>query len=168
MGKKHMLKKEYHEALKHYNNALIHNPMHVKSLCNIGKVYREQGQGDKATMCYIKALTINPSDPVALFNLANVRRTTCDYERAIEMYEKVIQSSQQKLPANLRYDSLVNQGICFSKLDRNDEAIARCNLAIEINSEDESAYFNKLMFLLKKIYASARSRFVNVTEELCK
>lgn len=72
IAKKHMIKKEYDQSLKHYTNATIHNPGNFKALCNMGRIYKETGKFNEARNCYHKALFANSNDPITLYNLANL------------------------------------------------------------------------------------------------
>lgn len=163
-----MIKSQYYEALKHYNNALIHNPKDTKSLCNIGLVYKELGNFQKSYDFYMQVLAINADDMIAIYNLANLERLRCNYQNANLLYMRVYRLKEKGVKlGGLDYDSLVNRSICLQKLQRYDESIECCEMAIRLDGKDISAYFNKAMSLLKKLYESVRYLYRNVTKELC-
>jgi tetratricopeptide (TPR) repeat protein len=89
VGKKHMLRKEYEQALKHYSNAITHDPHNFKALCNMGSIFREHKEYGEARNCYNKALLEQPKDYITLYNLGNLERVVgCD-EIAINHYVQV-------------------------------------------------------------------------------
>ena len=63
---------------------------------------------------------------------------------------------------------MINQGICYKNLQLYDEAVECNDKAIKIRPNDESAYYNKGMCLLKKIYSLIKKNFQNVKKKLCK
>jgi tetratricopeptide (TPR) repeat protein len=68
---------------------------------------------------------------------------------------------------SLYYDSLINQGVCYQNLKVFDEAI-KCNEeAIKISPNDESAYFNKAMCTLQKIYGIKNKNYEGVRKKYC-
>ena len=90
MGKKHMSKKQYPEALRHYFNATIHDPSNHKAFCNMGVILKELGNYKEAKSCYIRAISAKPDDYISLYNFGNLNRVAGDEDSAIPLYDNVI------------------------------------------------------------------------------
>jgi len=58
------------EALRCYNRAITLNPAYAAALCNIGLIYKQNGQLEAAIKFYLKSLTANQNLAIAKLNLS--------------------------------------------------------------------------------------------------
>jgi len=81
-------------------NILRENPEDVSALITIAKIRREAGDLDGALEFYLKALEIQPTNVVALDNLANLyNHYKKEYERSAEMYLRLTENAPERVSA---------------------------------------------------------------------
>ncbi|MGH4139463.1 tetratricopeptide repeat protein [Clostridium sp.] len=89
-----------------------------------------------ALRCFNSAIEFNKDDSIAFYNkafcLANLRK----YNKAIEVYEKIV----GKLP--YEYDAYFSLGNLYYKIENIDKSIENYNKSIEINTELEETYYH--------------------------
>jgi Flp pilus assembly protein TadD len=62
---------------------------------NLGVAFTRLGRRRRARTCYERAIAIEPENPVAFFNLANLLRDSGDLDGAVECYERVLDLSPE-------------------------------------------------------------------------
>lgn len=72
----------------------------AQTLSNLGHVWMNMGEADKAVIQLTKALSLKPDDSVANDRLAKAYVTTGNYDKAIEHQEKAIVNASNKILAN--------------------------------------------------------------------
>ncbi|CAH1986367.1 unnamed protein product [Acanthoscelides obtectus] len=81
-GVLHMLKQEWPDAKLCYQNAVGINPLHVKSLQELGLVYHYLGLQGLAETTLREAAKIEPKNHVTWYNLGKVLEALGEYEKA--------------------------------------------------------------------------------------
>lgn len=76
------------EAIVHYKSALRTDPDRIETLVDLGVCYFNLSQSDTATELFQRALKINPTHPIALFNMGIVTEGQNRLEEALGYYEK--------------------------------------------------------------------------------
>ncbi len=117
---------------------------HIKS--EEGTQLYRHGKVGKARDAYEKALRAEPDSPEIAFNLANVRHREEFYEKSLELFQKISQSSPN---ATLKSKAHYNAGNNFYRLGELDRAIESYKETLRLDPADEDAKYN-LEFLLKR------------------
>lgn len=78
--------------IRFYEDILTYNPRSVRILTNLGNLYSEKGDIEKARSLYEEALRIpkGNSFPQLYYNLGNIYRNRKDIAKAVEYYQKAI------------------------------------------------------------------------------
>ena len=123
-------------ALKLYNQILKIEPNHSQSLNNLGVIFQNQMNHEKAKDYYEKAIEIDPNYAEAHNNLGNIFKELGDNQKAKECYEKAIAIN----PNNV--DAYNNLGIIYADLGENQKAKESYEKAIELNPNYAKAHNN--------------------------
>ena len=132
------------------NFAHVHN--------NLGIVFKELGENQKAISCYQKAIHIQPNYAGAYLNLGNVVKELGEYQKAKSFYQKAIKINPKFSDANL------NLGIIFEELGEFRKAINCYEKALKFKPDSINAqasisniYITQLDNLKKAISASYKT-----------
>ena len=126
-----------------YNQILKINPNHTGALNNLGAIFKELKDYQKAKKFYEKSIEINPNYADAHNNLGLTYVNLKDYQKARKCYEKAIE-------LNPNYaDAHYNLGGLFNELRENQKSKKSYERAIEINPNHANAY-NNLGILFKE------------------
>ena len=156
---------DYNNAIFHLNEALKINP-YVKSykeqMSIISKMIAQKGNDflrlnkfDEAIEKYKLSLSVDSSESVIHYNLANAYFQKNNFLEAIESYKKV-----EKLDP-MKYKASHKMGVCYKKLNNHELAVAQFEKAIMVIEElDEnfmSSYNEMALSLMQlNLYADAR------------
>src|SRR5262249_47773983 len=137
-------KKEYAQAEQCLNTALSLRPYYGKAFFNMGRVYLEQGNPEKAyhyfrDSCYKGDL----DNDVGFSTFGKICIELKRFDDAIEAFKKVIDINPQFPEAKLH---LANAYFLSERLD---SAIALYDIVIREAPQEARAYFNKGETLLK-------------------
>ena len=72
--------------MRHYFNAVIHDPKNYKAFCNTGMIFKKLNNYVEAKKFYLKAITAKPDDWISLYNLGNLERVTGNDDEAMRRY----------------------------------------------------------------------------------
>jgi tetratricopeptide (TPR) repeat protein len=123
------------EGCKELKAALKIYPNYNDAYTQLGVAYYKIKDYKNSEANYLITLENNPSDAVAISNLAAIYFNTARYPLAIEMYEKA-------LTYNPRFsDAMVNLGSCYGALSKFPESIEWFKRAIEISPDNAKAYY---------------------------
>ena len=75
---------------KCYQRVLQNDPKHTGALINLGKIYKDDNFFIDSEELLQKAINIDPTNPVAYFNLAELYSKFGEHNEAIEQYKKCI------------------------------------------------------------------------------
>jgi tetratricopeptide (TPR) repeat protein len=119
-----------------YNKILEIDPNHSQTLNNIGIIFTNLKNYQKAKECFKKAIEINPNYADAHNNLGIIFKKLKENQKAKECYEKAIE-------INPNYaDAYYNIGIIFKELGESKKAKECYEKAIAINPNYLSAHYN--------------------------
>ena len=121
-------------ALELYNQILEINPGHQGAHNNLGVLFKELGEPQKAKDCYEKAIEIDPNYVTAYNNLGIIFKELGEPQKAKDCYEKAIKINPNDAKA---YNNL---GITFYNLGESQNAIGCYEKAIEINPNFAEAH----------------------------
>ncbi|MBQ8827170.1 MAG: tetratricopeptide repeat protein [Oscillospiraceae bacterium] len=82
-----------------YEKLLMHKPSHSMALSNLGLIYQNKGQPEKAEELYRKAIEADPYNPYGYSNLANHYLRMGEPELALEQARKSMQLDLNVHPA---------------------------------------------------------------------
>lgn len=168
--------KNFPVAEQVYRELLQLIPTHVSALTNLGALYAEQGDTEKAIHCQTSAITINPEYPDAHYNLGNIYRRTGALAFAAECYRECLrlEPTHESASFNLGLtakaqgefgiaeaaflavlitspgDLPARQQLAevLSRQGKHDDAVAQLRKAVAEYPEDARAYCNLGLFLL--------------------
>ena len=119
-----------------YNQILKIDPNHSSAHNNLGMIFKDLGEHQKAKDCYEKAIAINPNFANAHYNLGNTFKDSGNLQKAKECYEKAIQINPNYTNAH------INLGNIFKDSENFQKAKSCYEKTIEINPNYTNAYFN--------------------------
>lgn len=131
--------KQEEKAIDGYKKALEMEPIHSideKSMTalNLGIIYYNRGELEKAKSYYLQALTIDPCTKGANNNLAVLLSTTArDQEKVFNLLKKAIECGRQSTQEQS------NMGLLFIKAGRLDAGIAYLKKALEMDPKNTDA-----------------------------
>ncbi len=114
-------------AKNFYNKTLKINLNHVDARNNLGIIFFNLGEHQKAISCFKKVIQIQPNYVAAYYNLGNIHKELEEHQKAINCYEKAIQIKPDYVDAHN------NLGIIFFKLGEYQKSISCYEKAIKIN-----------------------------------
>ena len=123
-------------ALKLYNQVLKIEPNHSQSLNNLGVIFQNQMNHEKAKDCVEKAIAIKPDYAEAHNNLGIIFKKLRKNQKAKNCYEKAIAINPNYAEAHF------NLGVIFKTLKDYQKAKECYEKAIEINPNYAHAYNN--------------------------
>jgi len=127
-----------------YNKILEIDPNHSQTLNNIGTIFTNLKENQKAKECFEKAIKINPNYAEAHNNLGIIFEKLGDLQKAKECYEKAIE-------LNPNYaDAYYNIGIIFKELGNLQKAKDCYKKTIEIDPNHSSSH-NNLGVIFKEL-----------------
>ena len=135
--------KDFKTAQIIYSEILKKNPNHLDSLNNLGSIFKNLGEDDKAKNCYEKVITIEPNYPIAYYNLGNILKKKGELQKAISCHEKAIAIKKDYI------NPYINLGVIYQELQEDDKAKDYYEKVIEIDPNYSIAH-NNLGNVLKK------------------
>ena len=82
---------EWRTAIGFYENLIQHSPNSYRVINNLGMEYADKGINDKAEATYLKAIALDPKNPVAYHNIAGTYRDTGRTELALQAFHKAVE-----------------------------------------------------------------------------
>ncbi len=148
----------YRAALQELTTAIEMDPTLIDAYVERGSTYVALGATVQAQLDLDRALTLNPHDPGALVNRANVELLNGAAANAIPLLQKVFESAPQYAPLHATYGSFCeaegNYAVAFAAYD--------CALRLDPNSA--SAFFNRGRMYMK--YQMARQALADFSRTL--
>jgi tetratricopeptide (TPR) repeat protein len=139
------------DAHNYYNKVLEIDPKHLSANINLGTIFQELGENQKAKECYEKAIEINPNYADAHNNLGTIFQELGKNQKAKECYE-------QAIAINPNYaDAHNNLGTIFQELGKNQKAKECYEKAIELNPNYVNAHHN-LGIIFKKLAENQKAK----------
>lgn len=133
-----------------YKRTLAYAPNDAALYNNLGNVYNNRKEREKAVSAYKKAIEIDPNHVDAHYNLGTVYHLLKRKEEAMAEYKKTLEIN----PNHLR--ALNNLGLIYDSLGRRAEAISTYKRALEIQPDDATVHYNlSLAYFRMKQYGLA-------------
>jgi Ca-activated chloride channel homolog len=112
-----------------------------------GNKQYKQGQFEQALPAYQKAVTQNPNNAIARYNLANARYRTGNLPEAEKSFDELIEKIPEKTYKEKGY---YNKGVTLTKQKKLPESIEAYKDALKLDPADEDARFNLQKALLEQ------------------
>ncbi|MBL8013627.1 MAG: tetratricopeptide repeat protein [Candidatus Omnitrophica bacterium] len=122
---------EWRTAIGFYENLIIHSPNSYRVINNLGMEYADKNIHDKAEKYYLKAIALDPKNPVAYHNIAGTYRDTGRTDLALQTFLKAVELDPKFI---FSYKSIAQ--LYFLKKDYRN---ARAALEEYFNRSDEKA-----------------------------
>ena len=133
LGIVYALRREYKNAIEHFEKAIAIRPSEPVYCVNLADAYRVTGEHDKAIQYYGDALKSNPNDASTLNALGLTYSQKGEYERAIQTYLQAL--SIEKNPIYLS-----NLGNAYRISGNTEEAINCYKDALVLDPGDHLSY----------------------------
>ncbi|WP_084555284.1 protein kinase domain-containing protein [[Phormidium ambiguum] IAM M-71] len=122
-------------AMFYYQLALIFDAKIAQTYHNMGLIYEDTGQLDKARSVYKNAIRYGLS--ASYSNLARLYNLNQEYTTAVELLQKGLPLAKNE---DVKYAMLKNMGLAKLKLGRYQEALNYLQTAIQLESDRAPAY----------------------------
>jgi tetratricopeptide (TPR) repeat protein len=119
------------------------DPHRVWLYLRLGKVYLDEGNGDKAANFFRQALQINPASPEAHWYLATVLQGQGRLDEAIREYQEVFRINPDDFSAHH------NLGVALVAQGKLEEAITHLSEAVRLGPNNPNAHRNLARALAK-------------------
>ena len=128
--------KRYQESIKALNHAIDLDPAAKEAYLNLGVLYDEMQESDKAETSLMKAIKLDSLSDGAYYNLGNVFAHRNNFVKAIQNYKKALEIN----PTN--EDAVNNTGNSYAAMQDYENAIIYFRKAIELNPANTRALNN--------------------------
>ena len=128
-------KKEYEIAQSNFAEALKINPHFISAKLNLGIVYQNLGNSDKALKCFKEIIKINNTLPAVYNNMGFTLYSQNKYSEAIKELNKAIELKKDYAEAFL------NLGMVYLNLRKYQEAIKFYNQSLVYDKKLTSVYY---------------------------
>lgn len=115
------------EAVEHIERAIACKPNEASFHLNLGNVYRDGGQLQKAEQCYAKALDLDDANPMIYLALGTLHYQAAAYHNAITCFNKTVELD----PKN--YDAWYNLAASHNVLGNKNEKLTAIHKALTLN-----------------------------------
>lgn len=126
----------FHEAISAFEQVLRLDPGHAKSCLNLGILYTDLGNYEKALLYYEAAIKNNSEFALAYYNRARIYIEQSKYKEAIIDLDKSIAIKPTA-------DAFNNRGLSYYFLEQYPEAISDYNQAILLEPAKAQFYQNR-------------------------
>jgi len=82
---------DWRTSIGFYEQLITYRPNDYRVINNLGMEYANKGIHDKAVATYLKAIALDPQNPVAYHNIAGSFRDTGHIDQALENFHKAIE-----------------------------------------------------------------------------
>lgn len=165
------------EAEKTLLESIEVNSMYVHAHHELGLIYLQRKDIEKAKTCFAKAIELSPQNPIRYEAIADILMRNQQFEQAEEYLTKAVKLelaypvlfeqlgkalfAQKKLERAYRYfekalaiqpnnvSFLNSMGICMKEQGKFEEALKFYNQALKFRSDDTKVLFNKVLCLIQ-------------------
>ncbi len=159
--------KDWRDPITFYNQTLQHAPNSYRVINNLGMAYADIGDQKMAEETYLRAISLDPQNPVAYHNLGNTYRETNRTDLAIENFKTAISIDPGFV---FSYNSLASfylenkdyqkaKEVWEDYLDYTDEKIDVLFLLAQIAFEEED-FKSTLNYLEEVLKIEPENRFI--------
>ena len=134
------------EAVRLYNEALVHNPNHVKSKVNLSAIYmaQEEPDADKALELLLEAYKTDKNDFSVNNNLGTAYFLKDDNQKAVDFYKRALSIEP------LDTSAMLNLANVYTKDSIVDDAADLYNKVIVLEPENLEAYVGLAKIQIQK------------------
>lgn len=137
---------EWRTAIGFYEALVKHSPNSYRVINNLGMEYADKGIHDKAESVYLRAVDLDPKNPVGYHNLAGTYRDTGRVELAIQTFHKVLELDPQfifsyKSLAQIYYDRKdypSTRRMLEEYFNRSDEKVQTMELLVHVAMQEQN------------------------------
>ncbi len=137
LGNIYKFQSEYIKAIDFYEKALYVDSNFMRAVVNLGIVYNETGNIQKANEILNRAVKLNPLCAIDFNTRAAAYYTLGQYQKALNDLNKAIKLNPKFALA------YTNRAAAYFNLGQYQKALEECNKAIELNPKFASAYSNR-------------------------
>lgn len=130
-------RKEYHKAIKLYDEAIRVNPKNAIAYGNRALAHLYLTEYNEAIEDNNIAVNLDPKYAGAFRNRGDTYAELGNHQQALKDYIKAIELDPNDSGA------YINRGISFARLDLHDQAIHDYDKVVELNPNDYAAYYNR-------------------------
>lgn len=130
-------------AIEDYEKAITYNPNDVSIYINLGAIYIDGENYNKADELLQKGYEIFPNNPGVLNNLGFLNIKLKDYKAAKKYFNKSIKINDSDF---LAYG---NRGFCYLKLGKLDKARFDLDKSIKLNPDNSYVYMYNALYYIK-------------------
>ncbi|MCK5215129.1 MAG: tetratricopeptide repeat protein [Candidatus Omnitrophica bacterium] len=143
-----------------YKRTLQFSPDNFSCYYNLGRLYTNRKQFDRAMEYFTKAASLNHYKVYLTYDaMGTVNRERGNFEKAAAYYRKAIDYRPNHVPA---YNHLGN---IYREMGKLDQSLAVLQKATQMNPYNAQGYYSLgLTYLLKKQYKEAESAFLKTLE----
>ncbi|MGH9427480.1 MAG: tetratricopeptide repeat protein, partial [Terriglobia bacterium] len=134
----------FREALGELAQCSKIDPKFVPALVNSGLAHFYLQEFPQAEGFFKKAVTLNPSQPNALFALGMIYRNQNQMDAALESFSKILAADAQDSP------TLYQAGQIYLKQQKYEQAVNTLRKVIELSPYDIAAHYNLATALIRK------------------
>lgn len=131
------------EAKEIFISLITNEPNWERPLFNLGRVYIELQEYDKANECIEKALKINPESADAYFYMGVLFEKLNDINKAVYFYEK-----SKNIEESL--ECFLNLTVCYQQLNDFESSLCVAYRAYELDEKDIDALYNLSYLLIRE------------------
>ena len=141
LGLKSQKERNFHEAIKHYENVIEIDSSIVFAHYNLGLINEKLGNTDKAKKNYLRAIKAEPLFIYSYTNLGIIHQKEGEKEKAIEYFKKVIEIDTKNI------NGYNNLGLVYASQGNYHEAINNYFKSLKIEKRNLIA-IKSIIFLL--------------------
>lgn len=129
-----------------WEDVIEKHPNHSRALINLGVVYKNRKDFDKANEYFEKSLVSNKNYTAAYYNLGDIQFMLGNYKDAIFFFNKTL---SLKLSTKLHLDTLNSLGISYSEMGEPDQSVNTFKEAVRLFPNSLLPYNNLGMQYIK-------------------
>lgn len=127
-------KKDVKMSVEYFRSANRANPRSTEALYNLGLIYQENGQPEKAIQSYESIIKIEPDNKLAYYNIGYVNLVY------LNKYSEGVSSFTKALALDSNYiDAWYNRGYCYELLKDKQEARSDYEQVLKLKVNDPKA-----------------------------
>ncbi len=130
-----LYKQAREEALNEFTRLINTKPARATSFFNLGFLYSEIGDLERAISAYRTVLDINPHHGHALYSLGNIFQFQGQYSQAMQMYQKSLKVLSRHV------DTYTDMGTILEKQGKGKEARNRYEQALDVDVDNHKALY---------------------------
>lgn len=164
--------KQFQKALQEYQRVLKLNPSNNQARNNLGLVYKDMGDLDRAATEYMQLIAIEPNNAKAYNNLGTIYYLQGRFPEAVQEFTKALAIDGNNV------ESYVNLALTYKRQGRTGEAVQVFEHVLSIDTQLAEAHYNLALLMeemgdvsnallhFQKFVDLSEGKHVNLTEEV--